>query len=331
MIKILWIYKYDPRYNFDHHLHMDVAEDLNNFSNVKVIAYGKGLHESNPRLCPFSYREDMTLLALYNAIKFDLIIVNTKSRCFDYYCPPLVIGNTEGERRKGELLPSDFSTFNKTPKIMIEEDYHYEVSDDWYKEKGFNLILQRHYSNFIKGKEMKSGIEHRFFPFSVDINKFYDKKLSRINKITYVGSLSEAYYSDRLQALRKLSAYGLLQRDTEKHIVDNCYIDNLNKYVGHLSGQSNFFINPAKNLEIISSGSLLISNNHSKAGLEYILPNDCYISYDDTSSDIVSKVQYILNNSDKRLEIVEKATKYVRENHNHQIRHQQLLDIIGKI
>lgn len=328
--KILWLYRYEPRYNFDHFLHIDVAEHLAKDKNVSLMAYGHRMNEGCPSLSSVGWNEDITLNELHCFFNFDYVIVNTKSRCFLNYLPKNAIGNRNGEIREGEWLPKDFHTFNKTPKIMIEEDYHYEDGDSWYKERGFNLILHRHFVNVSFGNSFKSGIKHIFFPFSVDTSYFYDYNKKRKNNITYTGSINDSYYSDRKKAIERLSAYGLFHKTTKKHIENIEYVNNLNEYVSHLSGQSIYNILPAKIYEIASSGSILLTNNNPLSGLDLVFPKDCYVEYKNEGLDVVEKARFILREKQAVKEIADRAKKHILENHTHEIRNSQLLDLLKK-
>ena len=181
-MRILWLYRYANWYNFDHWFHMDFARILKNTKGIDLVGYGLDLEKGYPNLA-FPYNKNLTMEDLKKELNFDIAIINTMSRMFEKYTPPRLEGQ---ELRYNCWLPEDFASFKKTPKIVIEEDYHYQDNDDWYYENGIDLILQRHYSQSLRGQK----VEHKWLPFSVDVNTFYNTKTtaSRENKICFAGN-----------------------------------------------------------------------------------------------------------------------------------------------
>jgi len=135
-MKILWLYKHSDAYTLDKWLHLEYVRYLKRHPGIEIIAYGPNVIENYPDLAPIAYDSTKTLAEIANQFPFDVIIVNTKSRMFDYYSP-------KQEDARGCWLPRDFKSYPRF-KVMIEEDYHYEPNDDWYAEIGFNLMIQ-HY------------------------------------------------------------------------------------------------------------------------------------------------------------------------------------------
>lgn len=327
-MKILWLYKYLSQYNFDHFLHMDIAEAMNKIEGIEVRCYGPNLYLSNKDLNLCHYNPSYDIEYLYKIFKFDVIICCTKSRMFMDYLPPEAMGNEKGEIRKGEWIPQGMRDFNLAKKVVFEEDYHYETDDAWYKSVGIDAILQRHYSNVNKGIERgKYNIPHIFFPFSVDTNVFRDKQLERINKISFAGSVNLKYYADRVLAINALRQHGLLAYN-DGLIHDKDYIDNLNTYTIHLSSHSRYSILPAKTFEITSSGSVLFTNYNDKSGLEKVFNDTSYLKWEENKKDIVEKALWILTHEKERKKIVESALEDVKTRHSHQIRAKEFIKII---
>ena len=131
-LKILWLYKYIPTCDYDHHLHMSYAKFVSFTPGVTLKAYGPDIHLGYPRVCLKPYGMH-TLEDLHKIYPFDVVIVNTKSRCFGYY-------NPKKNDARDCWLPSDFSQWTKTPKIMIEEDAHYEKDFILQKKQGLRYL-----------------------------------------------------------------------------------------------------------------------------------------------------------------------------------------------
>jgi len=174
-MKILYLYHFKPHSNYDHYLNIDFANIMACYPGLDVMGYGLGLGltESYSNFAPLKYSPTILLSDIYKIFKFDVIMVNTKGRCFEYYDPHNKIDS-------GTWFPKDFSTWNLCPKISTEEDYHYETDDKWYQTMGFNLILQRHYSQSLR----EEVVPMKFFPFSVDVATFNSWGTECIHKNT---------------------------------------------------------------------------------------------------------------------------------------------------
>lgn len=319
-MRILWLYKYDPGYNFDHWLHLHYVEFLAQYPGVELVAWGPRIHEKHPNICPVEFDSQVSMEDLYNKFRFDIIILNTKSRMFEYYSPRSGVSH-------GFWLPKDFKRFHKTPKIMIEEDYHYETNDSWYYDMKINLILHRHFGNAQKKMKIKS----MWFPFSVDINKFKpEPDGKRINKIGFVGSRTKDY-PYRIIATRKLKQVGLLNIKSDGNILlESDYIKFLQKYVCHISGCSSFNITPAKMFEIMACGSALFTNEDSRYGLKELFPRDAYFTYHNDGSDVIQKARMILHDEAHTQVVAQKGLRYIKTRHTHAVRTKELLAILKR-
>jgi len=328
-MKFLFMYRYIPNYHFDHFLHMDIAKQMNKMEGIEVKAYGHRLEELCPELCVYPWNSGLTMEQIYQKWQFDAIVVLTKARCFLDYLPKFAMGNTRGEIREGCWLPRDFASFNRAIKTCWEEDFHYEEDDSWYAQNGINLILQRHYVNVPFGNTFKNGVKHIFFPFSIDTTVFKDLGQPRQNLITYVGSVNNMYYVDRTKAVGLLKEARMITQDSPKKKEDQEYIRDLNSFICHLSGQSAYYILPAKIYEIAASGSLLFTSANPKTGMELVFPSDTYVKYEDDCSDVIEKAAWILTHNQEVKDIVSRAKKHVQENHTHEIRTEQLVEILN--
>jgi len=317
-IKILWLYQYMEDVNYDHWFHIDFAKAITNHKKIDLKCYGLNMERKYSEIS-LKYNPKKLFSDIKKEFDFDIIISNTKSRMFTYYCPP-VLGH---EERRNCWLPKDFSTWNKTPKISLEEDYHYELSDSWYVENNVNLILQRHYSQ----SQRKENIKKIWYPFSVDNKVFHPTNQHRIRKLCNIASSSSNCYPHRFKLIKILEPNGLLY-NASRQIENNEYLEWLQRYVAYICCDSIYHITPAKMFEIMASGGLLFTNNSTKYGLQELFPKNCYLTYEENYSNVLKKVQLILNKKDIIDKIVENSIKCIEERHTNEIRINELLKII---
>lgn len=327
IMKILWFYQYIEQYNYDHWFRMDFTETVGKYPGIDLKIYGLRLYEQYPKIS-ISYHEDKLLSDIKKEFDFDIIISNTKSRMFKIYFPPLLHKGDE-KLPIGCILPKDFAKWNKTPKISLEEDYHYELNDDWYVENGIDLMLQRHYSQSLR----KETIKKIWYPFSVDIDVFKpNSNQQKINKICFTGAKTSYSYPHRTKITRMLKPLNCLDDyslyPNRPRLLGKKYLNCLQSYVSHLSSSSKYYITPAKMFEIMASGGLLFTNKSNKYGIEHLFPENTYCTYEEDYSDVIQKVKMILNDKNYVKTTVERALKCIREKHNNQVRIEQLLGII---
>ena len=362
-MKVLWLYRFEIIYDFDNWLHMRFALTINEQPDMEVIAYGPHLKRKYPKITPLEFNEKLTIKDLYEVFEFDVIICCTKSRMFLRYNPKI-------EEVYQDWLPSDFSDWKKTPKIVLEEDYHYEKDDSWYQERGIDLILQRHYSQSLR----ENKVPMKFLPFSVDTNIFnttsktfkdeyttevckhkpndfntwshakqagwYSRSVAQGSQaiqvsfeplrkpyFCFVGNKGAPVYIYRRGAVNKLLKEQLVE--SHEQIWGAKYVKILREYTGYVSGGSTMEICASKNFEIMASGGILLTNKF--VGIEKLFPEGSYLSYKNNFSDIVNKAYQVTNDLVKYLDMSAKGQQVIKERHTHQIRIQELKEIIQKL
>jgi hypothetical protein len=332
-MRILWLYRHMDSYNFDHWLHMSFAQYMAAYPGVELRAYGPGITAAYPGLSLLPHHKRHTTEQLHALFPFDVAIVNTKSRCFDRYDP------FRGEA-VGCWLPSGFSAWTKTPKVVIEEDYHYETCDDWYVETGINLILQRHYSQTLR----QAKVPMKFLPFSVDTTVFNPSRSecphrgkmitlpphsARVNKFAFVGNNAAGVYKYRRDATSKLYDAGLAVSYAGSKKVDGEYVEVLRKYAGYISCGSTVEICAAKNFEIMASGGVLLTNRF--VGIDEIFDPGSYCSFENDVSDVVAQASRVLSDKRLQVDIRGKSRDCIYNRHTHDIRIKELLTILGDL
>lgn len=328
-MKILWLYKYASNYNFDHWFHMDWVYAIQKEGH-ECLAYGPDLDVEYSDCIVAKYDPNLTMKELKDKFDFDIVVMSTQSRMFNNYRPPLV-PPAGPEVKEDCWLPSDFNEFD-VPKVCLDEDSHYETNNNWFKEAGVSLVLQRHYSNVRRFYDIgNQGIKCLWLPMSVDPDIFKpDPDIVRIPKLCMASSVSHEIYVWRKKLVDTLVPKGLMESQAEQRKVGMDYVQCLKSYVGHGNCSSIFDITPAKIFEIMSSGSVLFTDNTNKYGLSHLFPKEAYVTYERDCSDMVEKAQLIINNDDLRKRVTEAGRKCILERHTHSIRINEMVDIFNK-
>ena len=237
-MNILW-FDHAPRVGrYDKWLYLEFAKKLNTDGN-KVFFYAPAMHEKEPDYTPIPYHNTITLEDLVTRLNIDIVIVNTKSAMHENYFPKTVYPERTDEGKC--WLPRDFAIYD-IPKICIEEDYHYEYTDKWYEDMGFKVLLQRHYSQYLR----KMYVPVKFFPFSVDTDVFKPDVRQRTPKVAMAGVNTTSVYPYRQLAMDTLYEDNLIDVFVAKQKVGGDYVDCLKQYMVCLSGGSRYQITPAK-------------------------------------------------------------------------------------
>lgn len=316
-MRILWFYKYLADYDFDNWLHMKFVEVLKKHPGVEVMAYGPDLHVGYPHLTRIPYSPRITIDDIRKEFSFDAMILNTKSRMFMDYNPHKHIA-------AGEWLPDRFNLVNY-PRIVIEEDYHYEQGDEWYRQNRINLILQRHWSQSLR----QQNVPMKWFPFSVDTDTFCPGSQSRHEKICFAGSMNPAVYRYRYNACEILKKSHLIDVFANRQKHGMAYVNCLKEWVSHLSCSSTFRLSTAKMFEIMSSGSALLTNENDD--LSTLFPAGSYYTYKDDHSNVLRVAREIIADKPRRADVVKKGLEAIRTRHSHQVRINELIGIINSL
>ena len=327
-MKILWLYYYCKDFTTNHWLNIDFARAISKYPDVELKVYGLHAEIGYPDISLCAYNKNITLDKLHSLFAFDVVIINTKSRMFKEYLPVLYPFNKTKKSIEIDCwLPSDFKSF-KCPKVVIEEDYHYEINDDWYAQLGIDLLLQRHYSQARRVGKIPSI----WFPFSVDTDVFKPSDsisyLDRKNKICFMGSDNEAYLYRN--TVRKMLHNTSMLDDFGHSKTESDYITNLQQYAVQVCCSSIYNITPAKMFEIMACGSVLWTNNSTNYGLQELFPRDSYFTYNENFSGICVTARSILFDIDLRYEVTKNAMNCIHQKHTHNTRIQELLTIIRK-
>ena len=314
-MKILWLYRYTPHRHYNHWFHTDFARVISEQENIILKMYGYRMHENLDfkDILLKEYNEHITINDLKKEFNYDVIILDCYNRAF----------KTISMQQR--WIPEDFNNIN-VPKIVIEGDYHNIRNPKWYLRIKADLLLHRHLSN-VKKQKKDLPIYSLWFPCSVDNNIFKPSSgITRIKKICAVGEMNNSAYKYRKEALEILKKNNLIIK--EKLIREEKYIMCLQNYISHLNGSSTYNLNMAKMFEIMSSGSVLLTDKIDISGIKELFPDNAYCTYKRDYSDLTTNTRKIINEPEYREYITTNALKCINEKHTHQIRAKQLLNII---
>jgi hypothetical protein len=317
---ILWLYRYIEAYDFDNWLHMKFAESLAKTPGVRVMCYGPEIHRGYPHMTTLPYDSRITLEDIRKHFPFDAVIMNTKSRMFMHYDP-------HRGQAEGCWVPEGTSQAG-VPKIVIEEDYHYETTDAWYLENGVDLILQRHHSQSLRQEQ----VPMRWLPFSVDVNVFKPGPgdHARILKVGFAGSSNGNAYRMRESACRELNKHNLVCVFSGKsRMIGRNYVKCLQHYIAHISCSSIFNLSTAKMFEIMSSGAVLMTNQNDD--LPLLFPEGSHCVYRRDGMDVVDVAKSIINDRPNAMRIARRGREAILARHSHEIRIKELLGIIQEL
>lgn len=321
-MKILWL-EHPSRLNrYDDWLHFRFAKELSKYEDI--FFYGPQLKDNCPEFTPIAYKESITLDKLVSDLKIDLVILDTKASAFKDYFPATLYP----KRDMGQsILPKDFAKC-EVPKLCIEEDFHYETDDKWHRDMGFKALLQKHYCQFLRGRESGFELEFISFPFSVDTNVFCGDNRERKERLCVAGTVIDNIYPARYKASVKLSEANMIDIFQQQEKNGDKYVECLKDYVGHVSCGSRYGLSSAKTFEIMASGSVLFTD--AFIGINDLLDEGSYVEYAGDASDIVSKAKRVLEDKEYREGIINKALLCIHTRHSHHIRIKQLLEIIKR-
>lgn len=328
-MKILFLYKYIKDYDFDSWLHLKYIEYILKNNLVDVCAYGPEIHLGYKDLNVIQYNPKLTMEDLHKELGFTHVVCMTKSRMFGYY-------NPHTDEAKDCWLPKDFTSFDKAPKVLLDEDHHYEKDLDWCYNVKINLLIQRHYNSYIRSLEMldnypdKMSVE--WLPFSVDTQTFCDDNRERIPRIGFAGSSNSAY-PDRQYMIGFFKNKNLMDVFQGKEKINNNYVDFLKSYTFVLSSLSKYNITPAKMFEIMASGAIMLTNDDGH--LIKLFPKESYITYSSDSQykldSLVKTVNNLLKNQKELIKMKDLSINTIKTKHTHEIRTQELVDMLEKL
>jgi hypothetical protein len=327
-MRILLLYRYEPAYTYDDWLHIRFAWSIAKTHGIELFAYGPRLHEDvHPELVPMQFHPDITMENLGKGLRPDVILMMTKARMFYHYYPAGIYPKLQHKNRC--WLPKDFQQC-QLPKVMLEEDYHYEQNDLWYIDMGIDLVLQRHHGSHARGKNVRM----EWFPFSVDTEVFTAVDKPRCKKICFAGTLGPAYpYRDA--AINAMAQHDILvtysNQDPKMRRRGQDYVDCMREFVCHLCGTSKYHITPAKIFEIMSSGSLLLIND--ELFMEDLFDEHCYFTFDpDNIGEVVTLAKNILNyDPAQQQHMIHTARQQIEQKHSHQVRIQELIQYFKEL
>jgi len=316
-MKILWLYASMPQYDHNHWYHMNFVKIIKQQNNVELLVYGYNLEKEYSDLATIHFNPNIKAIDLKKEFDFDIVIMDNRQRFFRNWDSSKFFNNT-----------------NNIPKIMIEGDFHLHkneyLGDVWFKKSEINLILHRHYNNFILGQKILPEIKQIWFPCSVNTDIFQPNL--NIERIPLIYPIHHKF-APKVYPYRELVTSILIQEKLvmcpkQKHLTGESYITCLQSYISHISDSSIYHVDVAKMFEIMASGSVLLTDEGDDYGLTRLFPSNSYCTYKRDGSNIIEKTKLIINDKDYSKNITENGIKCINQNHSHTIRARELINII---
>lgn len=242
------------------------------------------------------------LAAQVDALGADLVLVNMKKRVAGWAAPEAIARIA-------------------APKAMLEVDYCYETSDDWYEAAAFDRVFFRAKTDAMHTRLAAAS----WLPFSVDPRWIAAPGGRRVRRcpVGFIGTAAPAtIYPARARALDILRAHGI-DAMPKGRVRGTAYMTWWRNVELGLTCSSVFRQENAKHLIIPAAGALLLTDG--SPGLPDLLPADSYALYRTDGSDLMDVVRQLLEDRDATGRRRDATLAHVRWHHVHAVRWQQLL------
>lgn len=202
----------------------------------------------------------------------------------------------------------------KTPKLFWAIDTHSIDYGPFINYHEFDYVA---FNNKVDMEKMVTNAKKIWLPYGIS-KKHYDinNNITKENDIVFIGSITQdrKKYIDK-HNIKTFQLYGP-KYVNEMQKAKICF----NKSVSHDLN--------AKNMEIIGSGTFMLSNINTDF-LNFMNNNE-YISkmFYTSDEDLEYKINYYLNNEEEREEIARNARQYIFDNHSYEKRMTYLIDTI---
>jgi spore maturation protein CgeB len=205
----------------------------------------------------------------------------------------------------------------KTPKLFWAIDTHLIDFTNFINDNNIDFVAFNNRNHMTK---FETNSKNFWFPYGIsNIHYNIENNEEKIHDIIFIGSLNsdrEYYISKHNMKSFSLFGHSYVKEMQKSKICFNKSISNdLN----------------AKNLEIIGSGTFMLSNM-----------NDDFLKFMDFNEDIKKmlytdeldlevKIKYYLKNNEEREFLAKRAREYIFENHSYEKRMEYLIDTIKKL
>ncbi len=218
-------------------------------------------------------------------------------------------------------IPPDLGKFN-FPKVcyLIDTHIHLEKHINIAKNFDFIFLAQKEYIPEFK----KNGMKHvEWLPLACDPEIHGKQNVEKIYEVGFVGSITDNHIR-RKQLLKNIEDHFDLH-------VDRKFMDEMTRVFCQSQIVFNNSINYDLNMrvfEALCSGSLLVTDPALNSGLEELFENEKHlVIYQDDN--LIDKIQYYLNQSNKIKEISECGRQEVLNKHTYAHRVQSIIDYLN--
>jgi len=314
--------KWASRNHFDLYRSLSVLAEFYHYGPNEQKLFGE-------EVAPLAYDEKHTMTDILKEIEPDVVITWGLPVC------------------RGWLPPRDNYSL-QIPFLCTTGDFFSIKQEERHWFNQWDLLLTRG-SNI---DTSDCSIPSVWVPLSVDEREFFTDPKSnylkdREKKIVWIGNTSSfPYYKTRIAGIKELNTAGLLENiglvgmgnipaDAKENLtseqiklISDSYAPKLKEYVGAFSCAGGVLHSTiAKHFEIMGSGTALLTQQF--IGAEILFgKNQCYFTYEDDLSDLVSKANEIINDPSKVQEVTRNALMVINNNHCHHHRRVELFMIL---
>jgi hypothetical protein len=289
------------------HLQIDYIYRLRKWFDI--VIYGPNEYELKDHdMSPIQFSNKLSIMDLCKEFKPDIILLP------EYVCiNPLL------------SFLGDLSKVDSIPIVSIE-DVWYDNEKGWHLRNGIDCVVSR-----VPIDQEFFSVPSVWLPWAADdsfsnISTDWD---SRYNKVLFIGEgiySKNMAYATRRRATRILSVNDLL--DSFRAETMEFYKDKLGEYKYFLSDSWNELkMPPPKTFESMAAGCTTLSTLFI-GEKELFGDNVCYVSYDMDCSNLLSKVENCMNDTEASKQIASLGREIVLKNHMMFHRIEELKDIL---
>ena len=302
-----------------------------------------------------------------NGEKIDVLKVINKLYPQDY--PDIIIQSDP--QMRGLFYALENFHLAKCLKVMWMVDLHNDVGRPevfkYIKDGKIDLVLKSIDVNNITEWSQKlntTGVNVEWYPFSVDTEIFYDRKIPKIFDVTNIGVMSTQCYPIRYKMHQFFADYKVYRKNGKKIVEVNglsnykggkqvttikngikyhwsnlrgkLYAEDINLSKIFATGCSSYAFPLQKFFEVTACNTLLISNTPIDAKELGFIPRvnfaeiKCYPKQvsEVKVTDFLEPIKYYLEHPDEATEIAKRGHDLVHSRHTHEIR---AIEIITKL
>jgi hypothetical protein len=184
------------------------------------------------------------------------------------------------------------------------------------------LLVNKHQ----KKELLKYNPNIEWFTYGGDTDVFFKlPQLKKIHDVTFNGNIIPWVHYHRFLLLTYLKVVGIKVFYSKDRYPKHNKLFNTSKIILNRTPMGGWNL---RVFEVLSSGSLLLSDRPSN-GMEKIFIDKTHLVYYDSLSDLKTKIQYYLTHNEEREQIASQGYKFVRGNYSWDIQIKKMLVIFN--